>query len=80
VSGRLGLFGEDLVGDLLEDVLRRVLAVGVGLAVVREAGLLEPSLDHAVVAGLLREPFVSFLLVTLAKTGRYIAVAALVLS
>ena len=34
-----------------------------------------------VVAGVLREPFVSFLvLVTLAKTGRYIAVAALVLS
>ncbi len=34
-----------------------------------------------VAAGLLREPFVSFLLlVTLAKTGRYIAVAALVLN
>jgi membrane protein YqaA with SNARE-associated domain len=34
-----------------------------------------------VVAGVLREPFVSFVvLVTLAKTGRYIAVAALVLS
>jgi membrane protein YqaA with SNARE-associated domain len=33
-----------------------------------------------VVAGVLREPFVSFLLlVTLAKTGRYIAVAALVM-
>lgn len=34
-----------------------------------------------VAAGVLREPFVSFLiLVTLAKTGRYIAVAALVLN
>src|SRR3546814_1988508 len=48
-SGGLGLVAEDLVGELLENVLRRGLAVGVGLAVVGEAGLLEPGLHHAVV-------------------------------